>query len=1047
MIDNDDISEYGSCDRELVSLKHKDENCRSLFENVPFGLAVFEEVDEGNGFVFIDSNKFFNEKFQVTKKKLVGKKILEIFPGSELNELPESLRRVSSTGLSETIPAKYYKDWRSEGWWECEIYKLPNGEVAAIFNDVTALKVAENDLANSEARWRFALEGAREGVWDSNITTSEAYYSPRWKSMLGYEEHEIANSHAEWETRLHPQDRLRCLAEVERHFRGDSSFYESEYRLRCKDGSYKWILARGKVVRWTEDGKPLQAVGTHTDITERKQTERELRESSERIRNLFRSHDAVMLLIEPASGRIIDANLAAKRFYGYPVSSLREMSIHDINMFSPEEVERERISALEGSRDFLVFPHRLANGEIRVVEVHSSPIQIGGETILFSIIHDISERQRLQEELADKKILMEGLLNSIPEIIFWKGLDGVYLGCNQENATFLGKNIEDVIGRTDYDLMPREVADACHQSDSRMLEEGAPRHSEQWVVYPDGRRVLLDILKAPLRARDGTTIGILGVSRDITERKRMLESLMQSEEKLRTIADYTHDWEYWVDPERKLVYVSPSCERITGYAAEEFMDSPGLLMTIVHPDDFSIACNHFEMSQEDDDRSIQFRIVNRSGEVRWISHFCRPVFGQDGTWLGRRASNHDITYEKEMAQELIENERRLLHAGKLESLAVMAGGIAHDFNNQLMALLGNLELALDDAPVGAKIRKRIENAILATDKLTALTHQMLAYTGQKYYRSDDLKLDEIIKDQVDSIRPDTPENVTLNIRDDIDAPMIRGDEDQIRRVLINLVTNAIEAIGDGIGQVNVSSGMMFCDRESLNQSLLQEKPAPGQFAFLQVDDNGCGMDEATRSKIFDPFFSTKFWGRGLGMPEMMGIVRSHKGAIFLNSRPDIGTTVRVIFPLPVDATPIAVNGIDHKEAQTQVPGDTQRQKTILVVEDEAEVRELCIELLQIFGYNTLSAADGDEGVKKFRQHQKTIDLVLLDLMMPQMDGFEAFSQLVQIKPDVKVVISSGYTKEALVNKFQGVFPAGFLHKPYQMDRLLEELEKVLGEPV
>jgi PAS domain S-box-containing protein len=545
---------------------------------------------------------------------------------------------------------------------------------------------------------------------------------------------------------------------------------------------------------------------------------------------------------------------------------------------------------------------------------------------------------------------------------------------------------------------------------------------------------------------DGKPLQAVGTHTDITERKRILESLTQSEEKLRTIADYTHDWEYWIDPEGKLVYVSPSCERITGYTAQEFMHYPGLLSTIVHPDDFSIACNHFEISQNDDDRSIQFRIVKRSGEVRWLSHFCRPVFGQDGTWLGRRASNHDITYEKEMAQALIENERRLLHAGKLESLAVMAGGIAHDFNNQLMALLGNLELALDDAPVGAKIRKRIENAILATDKLTALTHQMLAYTGQKYYRSDDLKLDEIIKDQMDSIRPDTPDNVTINIRDDIDAPMIRGDEDQIRRVLINLVTNAIEAIGDGIGQVNVSSGMMYCDRESLNQSLLQDKPAPGQFAFLQVDDNGCGMDEATRSKIFDPFFSTKFWGRGLGMPEMMGIVRSHKGAIFLNSRPDVGTTVRVIFPLPVDATPIAVDGIDHTEAQTQVSGDTQRQKTILVVEDEAEVRELCIELLQIFGYNTLSAEDGDEGVKKFRQHQKTIDLVLLDLMMPQMDGFEAFSQLVQIKPDVKVVISSGYTKEALVNKFQGVSPAGFLHKPYQMDRLLEELEKALGEP-
>lgn len=1046
MMDNDDISGNGSTCNEPVSLQQNDDRYWRLFENIPSGVAVFKAVDQGNDFALTESNSSFQKKTGFSERGLVGKRLHEIFPDMDLKGLPESLRRVYHSGVSESIPAKYYKDGDREGWWENRIYKSPNGEVVAIFNDETSLKVAENDLASSEARWRFALEGACEGVWDSNLVTRESYYSPRWKSMLGYEEHEIANSQTEWETRLHPEDRERCLAEVERHFRGDAPFYESEYRLRCKDGSYKWILARGKVVKWTEDGKPLQAVGTHTDITERKQIEQELRERSERIRNLFKSHNAVMLLIEPASGRIIDANLAAGRFYGYTVSRLREMSINDINMFSDEEVERERICADEESRDFLIFPHRLATGEIRLVEVHSSPIQIGGETILFSIIHDISERQMLQEELAEKKILLESLLNSIPEIIFWKNLDGVYLGSNRENATFLGKRIEDIIGQTDYDLMSKDVADACRKSDLIMLQKGVPMHSEEWVVYPDGRTALLDILKAPLSAPDGTTIGLLGISRDITERKAMLESLRQSEEKLRTVADNTYDWEYWVDPKGKLVYVSPSCERVTGYTVREFMDDSGLFKAIVHPDDIAKACDHLSLAPDVSNDSRQYRIITRSGEVRWISHSCQPVFGLDGSWLGRRASNHDITYEKEMAQELIEKERRLLQAGKLESLAVMAGGIAHDFNNQLMSLLGNLELAQDDAPVGAKIRKRIENAIVATDKLASLTHQLLAYTGQKYYRSDDLKLYQIIEDQIDAIGPTTPENVTLNIRVDSDPPIVRGDEEQIRRVLINLVTNSIEAIGDGVGQVNVTCGVMNCDIECLSQSLLSEKPAPGRFVFIEVDDNGCGMDHDTRSRIFDPFFSTKFWGRGLGMPEMMGIVRAHKGAIFLNSMPGAGTTIRVMFPLSVDAPLNAALLNDSMEVQAQVSAEADRKKTVLVVEDEAEVRELCIELLQIFGYNTLSAVDGDDGVKKFRQHQNTIDLVLLDLMMPQMDGFEAFSQLVQIRPDVKVIISSGYTKEALENKFLGGDPVGFLHKPYQMDKLWEELDRVLGEP-
>jgi signal transduction histidine kinase/ActR/RegA family two-component response regulator len=417
-----------------------------------------------------------------------------------------------------------------------------------------------------------------------------------------------------------------------------------------------------------------------------------------------------------------------------------------------------------------------------------------------------------------------------------------------------------------------------------------------------------------------------------------------------------------------------------------------------------------------------------------------------GKFSGTITTLNDITERRraeQIAQDLIENERKLLQAGKLQSLAVMAGGIAHDFNNHLMALLGNLQLALGNAPVGATITKRIEHAIVATDKLAILTHQLLVYTGQKYYRKEELDLFKIIRNQVEAFQADLPANVILNIRNSSDIPVIRGDESQMERVFNNLVTNSVEAIGDGTGEINILTGVVDCDQSYLAQCLLKENVAPGNFVFLEVSDNGCGLDEETRSRMFDPFFSTKFWGRGLGLPEVMGIVRSQKGAIFVNTLVGKGTTVRVLFPLPTIDSPALAMGDELIKLEAEKSSQPDARKTVLVIEDEVEVRELCLELLELFGYDTIGADNGEEGVQKFLKHQNRIDVVLLDLIMPKMDGFEAFAQLIRIKPDVKVVISSGFTIEALENKFKDSTPAGFLHKPYQMDKLREELDRVI----
>jgi CheY-like chemotaxis protein len=263
-------------------------------------------------------------------------------------------------------------------------------------------------------------------------------------------------------------------------------------------------------------------------------------------------------------------------------------------------------------------------------------------------------------------------------------------------------------------------------------------------------------------------------------------------------------------------------------------------------------------------------------------------------------------------------------------------------------------------------------------------------------------------------------------------------------MITNLVLNASESIGDNTGEVTIGTGVMDCDEEYLSGSQMEQKPEPGSFVFLEVRDTGCGMDAETQRKLFDPFFTTKFWGRGLGMAEVMGTVKGHHGAIIVESEVGKGTTIRVLFPVPkeVQAEPSLV--IDAIDSKAPLSESIASRKTVLVVEDEEFVRNMVLMRLESLGYDTIPAVDGAEGVHLFRQRFNDIDLVLLDFAMPRMNGVEAFGELIRIKPDVKVILSSGYTENMVAKSFPGHKPAGFLNKPYNLNVMKAELERLLG---
>ncbi len=374
----------------------------------------------------------------------------------------------------------------------------------------------------------------------------------------------------------------------------------------------------------------------------------------------------------------------------------------------------------------------------------------------------------------------------------------------------------------------------------------------------------------------------------------------------------------------------------------------------------------------------------------------------------------------------------------------MAGGIAHDFNNQLAVVLGNLELALTDQTLDPETLLSIESAITAAKRSAELSRKMQLYTGSFLGFPIDVDIKELLNKHHDLLKTCVSRYVTLNLEIYSKIPLIKGDPDQIQRLVMNIIVNASEAIADKHGNATIRTGFMDCDAAYLRRSRLEEKPSPGRFVFMEVTDTGCGMDVMTQHKLFDPFFSTKFTGRGLGMAEVMGITKGHQGAIMLESEVGKGTTVRVLFPASEKTPASPVQAVDLVETKAPALQTVNRRKTILLVEDEAGVRNLVVRRLDLLGYDSIIAEDGEEGVRVFRELMNEIDLVMLDYKMPKMNGVEAFGELIRIKPDVKVILSSGYTEDVVMESFPGQRPACVLHKPYNMADLKTELDILLG---
>ncbi len=445
-------------------------------------------------------------------------------------------------------------------------------------------------------------------------------------------------------------------------------------------------------------------------------------------------------------------------------------------------------------------------------------------------------------------------------------------------------------------------------------------------------------------------------------------------------------------------------------------------------------------------QTFELRMMRPDGSTFRVRVEATTVQAGDGEAPAYKVVMSDITEERMVEQVRMELERRLLHLQKLESMITLSGGIAHDFNNLLAVILGNLELVLDKLSPDSSIRARIEKAVQASERAAHLIRQMLAYTGQVEFTPENVNLGMLLQENIDLLSAAIPQTANLNLPVKIDMPPILADAGQLQQVVINLITNAAEALDETPGAITISTGIELYKEKDLLKSRIDEKPSPGRFVYLDVADTGCGMDTETLNRIFEPFFTTKFAGRGLGMSAVYGIIRGHKGAIFVDSRVNKGTTVRIIFPVSEAALPESVKPESTEMMLPEAPEPSSVRGAVLIVDDQDEVINFSKEMVTRSGYTVRTAVDGKEAVEAFLKHADEIDCVILDLTMPRMDGIATFKALKQIRPDVKIILSSGYSKKEVAERFTGKGLAGFIQKPYRYRQLRKELERVLKFP-
>jgi PAS domain S-box-containing protein len=647
---------------------------------------------------------------------------------------------------------------------------------------------------------------------------------------------------------------------------------------------------------------------------------------------------------------------------------------------------------------------------------------------LRATIDRVSKTNLTLEETADalreSEQQLVSVYNTVRDVIFHLAVepDGRFrfVSVNTAFLRVTGLSQEAVIGKTVNEVIPEPSLTMVLGKYRQAIEENTAMVWEETSDYPAGR-LIGEVSVVPVFENDGHCTHLVGSVHDISDRKRAETAIRESEERFRNIADTAPVLSWVSGPDKLLTFINRGWLTFTGSTLEQVVGDGWIEK--MHPDDRD-RCYTDYASAFDAHRIFQTecRLRRVDGEYRWMLTNGSPRFESSGAFVGFIGTCTDITDLKRSQEESLARQ-------KLESLGVLAGGVAHDFNNLLGSVIANSELVLSELPDGSPAADGVESIKTVAERAAEIVRQMMSYAGQGDTVFEPVDLSGLLHEMVEFLKVSISKRATLNITLPKELPTVRANAAQLRQVILNLITNASEGLGEQEGVISITAARLRSGPTDNAPDLCR-----GDYVRLEVSDTGCGMTEEAQSKIFDPFFSTKFAGRGMGLAVVRGVVRSHGGAINVVSAPGQGSRFEILLPCSNEQ---ARKG--HHKTGSSAADVVSSSGTILMVEDEHSLRDPISKMLRRKGLTVFEAADGQVGASLFRDKASVIDVVLLDLTLPGLSGGEVLRELRQLQPDVTVIITSAYSREQAQAMLGTQLPWLYISKPYQVNELTDLL--------